>query len=608
MDYDELFIDASNRRDERQVQAVERIINDARTSGNMAKMFRAARQTDQLYGTALAKLCRSVITAGCKELFDDSGKVITDKLTPQQLLGCEALYEMIYSFDSSVQMTDHIIALRQAAKQFRLTHDFDAKMSEYKKTALGSSKCSKPEPCMIKDTSGYPYIIANARKDGQVTYKVSCPLLAEHIRSNYRYIITHDRFSDNDRIFWYDSGVYKPITDSVLQGYIKKYITDFDRSILRMRDVKEVMQDLKTDMQFVGEEQLNADEDMINFENGLYSISQRKLLPHSPDVLSTIQLPCRYEPNTAACPNFVGYLTELSGDEQKAELLLEYMAACISNIAGYRLKKALFMYGDGDTGKSQAKALTEKMLGADNCSAGDLSDLESRFGTSSLYQKRLYGSGDMSFVSVTELKIFKNITGGDDVFLEFKGRNAIRYKYKGLLWFCANALPSFSGDRGDWVYNRMLPFECKSVIPVCRQDKHLLDKMFAERTSIISDMLIPALHRLIDNNYELPLPNSILQSLEAYKDRNSPVRTFCKECCEMRKDYSDNITVTKLFEAFKKWYTDNMGRVCGYSRNKFKTEVLDSLKASGATPIAVHKNSGTYLPVTLKNSAAAYLL
>ena len=121
-------------------------------------------------------------------------------------------------------------------------------------------------------------------------------------------------------------------------------------------------------------------------------------------------------------------------------------------------------------------------------------------------------------------------------------------------------------------------------------------------------MLIPALHRLINNNYELPLPDSMLQNLEAYKDRNSPVRTFCKECCEMRKDYIDNITVTKLFEAFKKWYADNMGRACGYSRNKFKSEVLDSLKTSETTPIAVHKNSGTYLPITLGSNAAAYLL
>lgn len=600
MDYDERFIDASNRRDKRQTDATERIVDDALSSGRISEMLSAAQKHDKCFGDSFTRLCIPILAG---------------KLTPQMLLGCDDLYETVFIFDSAVQINNYIIALRQTAKQFKVAKDFDIKMGEYKKQALSRLEQPDYEPCVnslmqdeSKDTSDFPFIVASARKDGRISYTVSCPLLAEHIRSNCRYIITHDRFSDNDRIFWYDSGVYKPITDSVLQGYIKKYITDFDRSILRMRDVKEVMQDLKTDMQFVGEEQLNADEDMINFENGLYSISQRKLLPHSPDVLSTIQLPCRYEPNTAACPNFVGYLTELSGDEQKAELLLEYMAACISNIAGYRFKKALFMYGDGDTGKSQAKALTEKMLGADNCSAGDLSDLESRFGTSSLYQKRLYGSGDMSFVSVTELKIFKNITGGDDVFLEFKGRNAIRYKYKGLLWFCANALPSFSGDRGDWVYNRMLPFECKSVIPVCRQDKHLLDKMFAERTSIISDMLIPALHRLIDNNYELPLPNSMLQSLEAYKDRNSPVRTFCKECCEMRKDYSDNITVTKLFEAFKKWYTDNMGRVCGYSRNKFKTEVLDSLKASGATPIAVHKNSGTYLPVTLKNSAAAYLL
>ena len=48
-------------------------------------------------------------------------------------------------------------------------------------------------------------------------------MLAEHIRQNCDYIITHDRFSDHDRMFWYEGGVYKPITDSILQGYIKGY-------------------------------------------------------------------------------------------------------------------------------------------------------------------------------------------------------------------------------------------------------------------------------------------------------------------------------------------------------------------------------------------------
>ena len=65
-----------------------------------------------------------------------------------------------------------------------------------------------------------------------------------------------------------------------------------------------------------------------------------------------------------------------------------------------------------------------------------------------LYNKRLIGSSDMSFMSIKELKVFKKITGGDSLFMEFKGKNGFNYVYNGLSWFCMNKLPKFSGDKG----------------------------------------------------------------------------------------------------------------------------------------------------------------
>lgn len=540
-------------------------------------------------------------------LFDADGNLLFDELTEDDFINCENIYSKIYELESPAEINSYIMRLKKAAKRFKLAGDAEERANAYKSDALRTLRAERKAAHREqtgqtqRDLSDFPYIIEHENEQGDLYYTVSCPLLAEHIRQNCRYIITHDRFSDHDRMFWYEDGVYKPITDSILQGYIKGYITAFDLAILKMRDVLEVMKDLKTDMIFVSENKLNADEDIINFRNGLYSISDNTLRPHTPDVYSTIQIPCNYVPDGDHCPTFTRYLFELVGDDaDKANLLLEYMAACISNIKGYRMKKALFMYGKGNTGKSQAKALTEMLLGDENCAAGDLADLEERFGTSSLYQKRLYGAGDMSFVGVKELKIFKNVTGGDDILLEFKGKNSFPFKYKGLLWFCTNELPSFGGDRGEWVYDRIIPLECKNVIPKNKQDKHLLEKMFAEREAIISTYLIPALQRLIDNGYSFTLPNDVLDDLEAYKDKNSPVRTFYKECCIMRdRQYSDGITAAKLLKVFKLWYSDNMGRACGYSMRSFKTELAELFGLPCGQSIEVRRNDGRYLPITI---------
>lgn len=454
----------------------------------------------------------------------------------------------------------------------------------------------------IPDGALPPYIYEDIDgRTGEIKLKVSCPLLAKYIREHSHYIQIEDRLAKSCRMFWYEDGMYKPINDEMLQGYIKMYITAYDETLLKMGQVREVMQILKTDLTFVKEELLNADENIINFKNGLYSIRERKLYPHSPDVFSTIQIPCNYSPHSRNAPVFTGYLKELTGgDNEKLELLLEYMGVCISNLPGYRMKKALFMYGDGDTGKSQLLSLTEKLLGNDNFSVCDLSQLEDRFGTSQLYMKRLVGHGDMSFVSVNELELFKCITGGDPVFVEFKHVNGFRYKYTGLLWFCTNELPRFGGDRGDWVYNRIIAVDCPNVIPQQRQDKLLLEKMWSEREAIIN-LLIPALERVIDSGYRFAVPQACMKNNEVYKEQNSPVITFFNECCVMfpTERISSRCTTSMIHKIFKLWYKDNYPNPyrCP-SPQQMKKEFAQIL---GVLPkdLVTHTRSGTFYPFSL---------
>ena len=68
------------------------------------------------------------------------------------------------------------------------------------------------------------------------------------------------------------------------------------------------------------------------------------------------------------------------------------------------LEKSLFLVGKGDSGKSQAKLLTEMILDGDNEIKGenytaiDLEQLATRFGAATLYNKRLAGSVRYEFI------------------------------------------------------------------------------------------------------------------------------------------------------------------------------------------------------------------
>lgn len=184
----------------------------------------------------------------------------------------------------------------------------------------------------------------------------------------------------------------------------------------------------------------------------------------------------------------------------------------LSNVKGYRMKKAVFMVGNGEKG---------------NYTGINLKRLESRFGTANVYNKRLAGSSDMSFMTIEELKIFKKCTGGDTLFTEFKGKNGFNFVYNGLLWFCMNKLPKFGGDSGDGVHNRILQIRCSNIIPPEKQDKFLLDKMYKERAEIVHKA-INALKEVIANGCEFTIPESVERAKESYKAENSSVMSFYK--------------------------------------------------------------------------------
>lgn len=446
------------------------------------------------------------------------------------------------------------------------------------------------------------YICRTIDKLNNVKLNISSQLLAQYIRENANYFLVKNNASDHTFIYWYIDGVYKRINEDMFKGYIKRFITDYNINLYKSSIVNEVFKDLTTDLIFINQEMLNSDENIINFKNGLYDIKKKTLIPHTPTIYSTIQIPCDYiNVKDMKAPVFESFINRLTdGNKETQSLLLQFIGVCISNIKGYRFKKALFMVGDGDTGKSQLKSLVEKLLGNENYTSTDLNELEDRFGTSMLYNKRLAGSSDMSFISVKELKQFKKLTGGDSVFTEFKGHPGFDQIYNGLLWFCCNKLPKFSGDNGMWVYNRIMIIKCNNVIPKAEQDKHLLEKMYNERAAIVQ-LAITELQKTIDNGYEFIIPKDIKKESKKYRDDNSTVINFIKDCCTERTNYNDGCTTKKLYDVYKEYCKDNNNGFCK-TQKEFKDELMKIYDLSEEQIIKRTNTNIFYTPITITPS------
>lgn len=432
-------------------------------------------------------------------------------------------------------------------------------------------------------------------KDDKGRRHISCPLLAKCFREGQYLISVRDSARGGVQRYLYEDGCYKPYADEMLKGVIKSYITDYDETILCMRDVNEVFQQLVTDLHFINNDMLNSDEAIINFTNGILNVNNLQMLEHSPNILSTIQLPCAWNGYEELTPIFDSFLNDLTdGNREVQELILEFIGVCLSNVKGWRMKKALFMVGPGDTGKSQLKSLTEMLLGKGNFVAIDLSEIEARFGTGNIYGKRLAGSSDMSFMTIDELKTFKKCTGGDSLFAEYKGQNGFEFTYNGLLWFCMNRLPRFGGDDGEWVYNRIMQVECKNVIPLEKQDKLLLDKLYTERSGIIYKAVM-ALKRLIKNGYCFSEPVVVKDARTKYHDENNTVVAFFNDCMVERENgkVEDNCTTGRVYKMYRAWCNDNNHGYCK-TASEFRDEIANYLNKPYAELVTRRGKGGSF--------------
>ena len=438
-------------------------------------------------------------------------------------------------------------------------------------------------------------------KDGEPF--ISVPLLAKYTKEHLHYILVRNDGKEGIRIYVYEHGVYLLYAEDMLQAVIKGYIEEYDFEMVQMSKVCGAASLILTDLNYVRQEELNADEGIINFSNGLLRVKDKTLLPHDPSVYSTIQLPCEWHGVPEPTPVFDSYLSRLMDYEAgMINLCLEILGVVISNVKCYRMKRSAFFEGEGNTGKSQLRSLAEYILGPKNYIGIDLKDIEARFGTGAIYGTRLAGSADMSFMSVGELKTFKNLTGGDSVMAELKGKQQFTYRYDGFLWFCMNRLPKFGGDDGRWVFDRIMVLKCPNVIPPEEQDTQLLEKMLAEKDGIVYKAVM-ALSRVIENGYRFSEPEKVIEARRTYLEETNTALAFWKECMVEREAerIADSCTTGKIYDVYKAWCQDNNN---GYSKTakEFRDAIADHLGKEHSELVTHTRKGSFYKNYTLSES------
>ncbi len=395
-------------------------------------------------------------------------------------------------------------------------------------------------------------------------------LLAHNLKMNMDYIIAGSS-SSRGLMHIYKNGVYKLASQNWICSEISKYIKPRFQNSSSINDIAEML----TNIDPIAFEDINGNESIINLKNGLYNIRSKELKPHSKEYISCYQLNCEYKVKADNLGHWDSFIDTLSGGSKNIQRVLqEYAGLTISNISGNRVKKVLLLNGKGDTGKSKYIEALCRIVGEENSINLKMQQLSDRFSLSAIYGKRIVFNGDLPNSTLEDPSTLKEITGGDALSAEFKGKDKFMFTYKGVLIFACNNLPYVKGDTGQHLFDRFLIVPCNNVIPVEHRDPLLMDKLMEDKDHILK-WALEGLERLISQNYIFTNAPELEEQKEKYMLQCDSTRAFIHENYTVTGLATDKVKSANLYIDYENYCRDNEDRPC--SSKKFTERIGTNL-------------------------------
>jgi putative DNA primase/helicase len=310
----------------------------------------------------------------------------------------------------------------------------------------------------------------------------------------------------------------------------------------------EVVYDLRTNAPDLEE---RPSLDLVNCANGLLELSTGKVSPHTPDLLSPVQIAVAYEPRST-CPAIKRFLSDVI-DAGTAETF--FQLAGYLTVPDNRLQRAVMMLGSGNNGKSTATELLARLLGSANVEAIPLHRLdEDRFAVADLYGKLANIFADLDARALRSSSIFKSITGGDRLSAERKFRPSFTFTPYARLVFSANAVPPTS-DSSEGFFRRWLVLPFDGTISHAKRDPMILAKL--STPSELSGLLNEGIARLgsLREHGDFSESTATTEAKASFRVHADSVAGFIEDACFV--DPTATIVKSRLAAAYRHWCEAN---------------------------------------------------
>ena len=272
-------------------------------------------------------------------------------------------------------------------------------------------------------------------------------------------------------LYVYKGGVYRPRGEEIIAREVKRLLEQRGEtkhwSSHRAREVTEF---IRVDALRLWE---RPPADTLNLANGLLDIKTRTLREHSPEYLSSIQLPVAYDP-AATCPLWESFIARILPDDCQ---ILPYELVASAMCGDIADQKAILLVGSGENGKSTLLNAIVEFLGQVNVSALALHRLETdKFASVRLQGKLANVCGDLPSDHLSSTSTFKALTGGDTLLAERKFQESFEFNPFARLIFSTNHYPQ-SRDSSQAFFRRWVVIPFEAIIEPHERDPYLSQKL-----------------------------------------------------------------------------------------------------------------------------------
>jgi putative DNA primase/helicase len=272
-----------------------------------------------------------------------------------------------------------------------------------------------------------------------------------------------------------------------------------------------------------------AYEDQIRYltlQNGLYDLSQHKLIEHNPSIFTTNLLPYDYNP-TVVCPRWLQYLDEVFISDAET---IKFVQEAVGYAFHKSIPKAVlfFIIGDGGNGKSVFIDVISALCGKENVCNISLNKLNDEKYLPELFGKMINVSGETPNKKCMNTDLVKAVVAGDWVTGREVYKKPSKFKPYAKHYLGMNTLPDIE-DNTHGMWRRIHVIEFPRKFAEHEMDVELTEKLMGELSGIFN-WALEGYKRLGGQKFIFSESSAMCKSKKQYQQQSNSVLDFIDNC------------------------------------------------------------------------------